>query len=394
MAWKRLGTQIVAQANEAEVMLADLHLGVYYTIGGSGAEMWNAIDSGCSREQIVRRLESIYEASPETLEEALTEFVDNLVDFDLIRPSGALVEPKKTSHSTQTEKRPFVAPVVSKFKRSDPQLFEKCKDVRWQPATPQVAWKLHGRDLTIVHVQQGLSYKLAGIAKDIWLGIAAGNSRQASIEVLSKRFAVSKEQVASDLDEFTTKLLQCYLLQPAESETTGATAWSPSDATVWQQPQLTASEDKIASLKWISTSHGWEVATPRMVAEVIDDEVIIVDLKDGTYHSITGPGTVIWQALAAGQLHDEVVNTLQQYFDIAADGAAAEVDSVVSKLVEHALLRPRQSTECQTPNSRLPIPSQKAPFEQSEIAVYRDMEDVLRLDPVHDFGEYGWPKKV
>jgi hypothetical protein len=393
MAWKRLGAQIIAQACDAEVMLADLHLGMYYTIGGSGTEMWNAIDGGCSREQIVRRLEAIYEASPETLAEALTEFVDTLVDFDLVKPSGALVEAHSPRQPLPVEKRPFVVPIVSRFQRSDPQLFERYKTIKWQPARAQIAWNSHEQDVTVVQVDRGIIYKLSGTAREIWQGLRAGYTRQALIDELSQRFPSSTEQITSDLDQFISELAQCGLVQPADSESNQMSSLPPSSVQKWETPKIVATEDKDAAIRWISTFHGWEPAAPRIAAEIIDNEVVIVDLKAGIYNSITGSGTVVWQALSAGQLRDEVVKTLLDWFDVSADEAAPEVDLVLRKLVEGALIRPRNSNDSQRSQANLPIPAHKAPFERSQITSYNDMEDVLRLDPVHDFDEYGWPKK-
>ena len=260
MAWKRLGSQIIAQASDAEVMLADLQLGVYYTIGGSGTEMWNAIDRGYSREQIVRRLESIYETSPETLGEALTEFVDTLVDFDLVKPSGALVEAQSTPQPSPVEKRPFLAPIVSRFKRSDPQLFEKYKTIKWQPASARIAWKSREQDVTVVQVDQGISYKLCGTAREIWHGLSAGYTRQALIDELSQRFASSTEQISSDLDLFIADLAQCGLIQPADSESHKTSSLPSSGVQTWETPTVIATEDKNAAISWISSCHSWEPA--------------------------------------------------------------------------------------------------------------------------------------
>src|SRR5271156_5975071 len=125
MTWKRLGSQIVGQATADEVIVTDLQSGVYHSISGTGAVIWENIDRGYSREQIVQMLDSAYEASPETLNQAFTEFVDTLVGYDLIKPSEESgVASEARCKSQPAEKIAFTPPTIVKFRNTDALLAE------------------------------------------------------------------------------------------------------------------------------------------------------------------------------------------------------------------------------------------------------------------------------
>jgi hypothetical protein len=133
----------------------------------------------------------------------------------------------------------------------------------------------------------------------------------------------------------------------------------------------------------------YRVLKPEVVADVIDGEAVIMNLKTGKYFNSEGTGSECWDALASGLSVPQIVDQLAAKY--AADRATilSVVEEFVKDLVAHTLITPAgtppPATVAAARNSRL------VPFHAPTLNVYTDMEDLLLLDPIHDVDAAGWP---
>jgi hypothetical protein len=129
--------------------------------------------------------------------------------------------------------------------------------------------------------------------------------------------------------------------------------------------------------------HSYRMNTPKVVAETIDNESVVINLDKGTYYSIRGTGSELWDALRAGIPVDVLMSAVATH---AGDEAAADVAKVfVAKLIEEELL---------VPDDRAAGPGGVnfvSPYSSPDLVKYSDMEALLLLDPIHDVDEVGWP---
>jgi hypothetical protein len=70
----------------------------------------------------------------------------------------------------------------------------------------------------------------------------------------------------------------------------------------------------------------------------IDDEVVVLDLRDSTYLSVNRTGAALWTALAEGSTRGALLARLRERFDV--DEAAAErgLDDFLALVRERGLL--------------------------------------------------------
>ena len=133
----------------------------------------------------------------------------------------------------------------------------------------------------------------------------------------------------------------------------------------------------------------YRVMRPEVVADVIDGEAVIMNLKTGQYFNSEGTGGECWEALASGLSIAQIVDQLVAKY--AADRAtiASAVEEFVQDLVTHNLIiagdTPPPAVIPQTSGSP------RASFHAPVINVYSDMQDLLLLDPIHDVDAAGWP---
>src|SRR5256714_7857857 len=130
---------------------------------------------------------------------------------------------------------------------------------------------------------------------------------------------------------------------------------------------------------------------PNVIAETIEGEAILVDLRTGNYYSIQGSGSQIWEAIARGATLAHVTEAVAKAFSIEPDEAHAAVSSLSDQLEREGLILPVEDAGAQAPSPNLQLSSNGQAFSAPVVEKYTDMQDLVLLDPVHEVDERGWP---
>jgi hypothetical protein len=138
----------------------------------------------------------------------------------------------------------------------------------------------------------------------------------------------------------------------------------------------------------------WAVAEASVVADVLDDEVVVVDLDNGAYYILEGSASVIWQMLAAGQELVAVTAMLSQWHPTHAEGMATAVSDFTAQLAGEGLLVPApEGGGPALPELDLDALRGEAPFKPPEMFRYTEMEALIQMDPIREYDESGWPRR-
>jgi hypothetical protein len=70
----------------------------------------------------------------------------------------------------------------------------------------------------------------------------------------------------------------------------------------------------------------------------LDDEIVVLDSKEGTYLAINGSGAVLWPRLAAGATMPELVQALVDAYRLEEDVAKRDTQEFVASLGARGLL--------------------------------------------------------
>ena len=114
--------------------------------------------------------------------------------------------------------------------------------------------------------------------------------------------------------------------------------------------------------------------------ELIDGEVVIIQFDTGNYYSLSGSAALVWQRLVT----PASVTDLSALFSETPDGAADELATFISELVQEGLLSSAASSVSTAPAS--PVAYVKPVLNK-----YTDMQQLLLADPLHEVQEAGWP---
>jgi hypothetical protein len=109
--------RVVHETIDGETILVQLETGNYYSLRGTGVEIWSLLESGHSTEEITDQLKLRYEAESELLEGATQSLAAELVDEQLLEPFIPVngdVAPRYPVTLAEPEPR-FSRPQLEKF---------------------------------------------------------------------------------------------------------------------------------------------------------------------------------------------------------------------------------------------------------------------------------------
>jgi len=117
-----------------------------------------------------------------------------------------------------------------------------------------------------------------------------------------------------------------------------------------------------------------------VASKVIDGEAIIINLANGVYYSMDKVGALVWERLQAGYTLDDVIRSVTAAYDVSPEHAESNVVELVEVLLQENLV---VTSENGSSHAAEVIAEQedKLPYELPKLNIYRDMGDLLALDP-------------
>jgi hypothetical protein len=134
----------------------------------------------------------------------------------------------------------------------------------------------------------------------------------------------------------------------------------------------------------------YRVNSPRVIYENIDGELILVHMEKGAYYTTDEVGALLWDLIELRCTVAEMREALGSHFEASPqeieDGAGSFLEQL---LAEDLVSREEPAADRMPP--RHPLPIAKRAFRPPRLLTYRDMQDMLALDPIHDVEAAGWP---
>lgn len=139
---------------------------------------------------------------------------------------------------------------------------------------------------------------------------------------------------------------------------------------------------------------------PRVVHQTIEGETILIDFVDGSYYSLDGSASSIWELLCGGNSVEDMIASFVHDPKDEPDLIAGEIENFISELEKDSLIVPDSLPEDGTKGA-IPKPDseqaattrERKPFTKPALSKYTDLQDLLLLDPIHEVEEQGWPIK-
>lgn len=116
-----------------------------------------------------------------------------------------------------------------------------------------------------------------------------------------------------------------------------------------------------------------------VAAKVIDGELIAIRLSDGTYYSLEQVGTRAWELIEAGHGLSAVAAAIASEYRVPVERVASDLRDLARELLAEALIV-RATPDASIENVAA-HPAGTAPYRSPRLNIYRDMGNLLALDP-------------
>jgi len=117
-----------------------------------------------------------------------------------------------------------------------------------------------------------------------------------------------------------------------------------------------------------------------VAAKVMDGEAILINLSNGIYYSMDKVGAVVWELIEKNFSPEEMAAVIVNRYEVNSEQAQADVERLLKELLEEKLiLEADVGTNGEREETRQV--EDKVPYEQPQLNIYRDMGDLLALDP-------------
>lgn len=123
-------------------------------------------------------------------------------------------------------------------------------------------------------------------------------------------------------------------------------------------------------------------------AEDFGDEVVLLELASGAYWSIKGGLIGAVRGLLAGGSTQELSAWSREVFGDSEGGGSSL--AVIQKFVERLESRGLIEDGVAVPDAWSGIEITSGP---AEFVVHEELSDLVKLDPIHDVSDAGWPHK-
>lgn len=133
----------------------------------------------------------------------------------------------------------------------------------------------------------------------------------------------------------------------------------------------------------------YRINSPKVIHQIFDTEVVVVNLESGSYYSVEGSGIEVWRLLTEGFASEEILEAIS-----TSDHGGAEASKSSAAFLREAeaedLIIPESSSAAGNAGPKIASDFSASP---PRLRKFTDMRDLLLLDPIHELDAAGWPQR-
>jgi hypothetical protein len=117
-----------------------------------------------------------------------------------------------------------------------------------------------------------------------------------------------------------------------------------------------------------------------VAAKVMDGEAILINLSNGIYYSMDKVGGLMWEMVEGKRSLEEMVAGVVTRYEVSMQQAREDVERLMEELVQENLVAAAEDGAAPSAVSEARA-TDKLTYEAPKLNIYRDMGDLLALDP-------------
>ncbi|MDQ2868674.1 MAG: PqqD family protein [Verrucomicrobiota bacterium] len=132
----------------------------------------------------------------------------------------------------------------------------------------------------------------------------------------------------------------------------------------------------------------YRINSPKVIHQIFDTEVVVVNLESGSYYSVEGSGIELWRLLSEGCASEEIIAAVAKNDASAAPSVASFLRESESE--DLIVVEAESPTAPTKPRATVVSDFAASP---PRLRKFTDMRDLLLLDPIHELDAAGWPQR-
>lgn len=106
---------VISETIEGETIIIHLGTGTYYSLEGSGADVWSALESSATAQEIAERLEAQYDVEGDVALSAVESVLTDLDTEELVRQADGEPVSALEPAAPVAERQEFMAPKLARY---------------------------------------------------------------------------------------------------------------------------------------------------------------------------------------------------------------------------------------------------------------------------------------
>ncbi len=145
----------------------------------------------------------------------------------------------------------------------------------------------------------------------------------------------------------------------------------------------------------MAPSPRYRINSPPITHQTVDDEVIVINLETGSYYSLRGSGALIWSLFEDEADRATICAELSRCFRCPVAEVGGPVGTFVDRLVAERLIVAAEGpgNADRSVDRDRPRVAVEGEFRAPELESFSDLQNLLLLDPIHQVGPQGWPRR-
>lgn len=256
-------------------------------------------------------------------------------------------------------------------------------DDRLEPNCLDVTARAVDSEVVLIHASSGALFHLNRTGAAVWSLLEGARSVGEIVEEVARAWGRPRDGVRADVERLLGQMIEEGLVAPAAD--VAAPRSEPcrpgADARPYEPPRL-----RVHHLNIYDRLEPNDVV---LASKVMDGEAIMINVYTGVYYSMEGAGAAIWAMIQAGLSVRQIVEETARLYGVPAERVRDDLEDLSRQLLKENAIRVAGGPP---PASWTPPAAPSGPYAAPALNVYRDMEQLLAVDPPMPFvGEVSDP---
>jgi hypothetical protein len=133
---------------------------------------------------------------------------------------------------------------------------------------------------------------------------------------------------------------------------------------------------------------------PDVVSEEMGNETVVINLESGCYYTLNKTASMIWNLISNGFSNRKIINQIIDNHKVAEKTAINDIEDFLKLMIdENLIVESNDVVKGDHNKGNLQVNGITPDYQRPIIKKHSDMQEILKLDPIHEVTDVGWPNK-